>query len=129
MSRRQFIVTQHSAIPATRDDIVQIVGSMISQLTAISTVVPANTNATPNVITSQYFNWENGSMHPVPEKFKFPKCNTKSLFELWYKGNPSLNIGPYRIITSADLVTQPHCPEQDPLWDRCIQLLLRIRKC
>jgi hypothetical protein len=50
----------------------------------------------------QFWTW-GGALHVVPESFRFPLCNTRTLWDLWWKGNIAARIGPYRHIKKRDL--------------------------
>ena len=47
--------------------------------------------------------WGDGSMHRTPESFVFPQCGAGALWDSWWFGNASLNVGPFRFITPHDL--------------------------
>lgn len=48
-----------------------------------------------------------GRFHCVPEGFRFPNTNIKTLWDLWLFGNRALGIAPYRyIIPKFDLMTK-----------------------
>lgn len=99
------------AVPVTKDDLTrtlkqvlaEYIPTLITNNTNSSSTEPPNNDSVPDTVFSLY-NWSDGSMHPVPEHFKFPNnINTKTLFELWYRGNVEAKIGPYKSIQSRDL--------------------------
>lgn len=54
----------------------------------------------------RYETWTWGSrMHPVPESFHFPRCSVKVLWDLWYDGDTSLKIAPYKQFHCWDMPT------------------------
>lgn len=52
--------------------------------------------------------WGN-RIHPVPNNWKFPSSiSVERLWSLWYRGNQSENIGPYKVIQGFDLKPDGH---------------------
>jgi hypothetical protein len=44
-----------------------------------------------------------GSLHPVPQSFKFPKCSVHALWDLWWAGNAMERLMPYCTLQTSDL--------------------------
>ena len=42
----------------------------------------------------------------MPEDFQFPKCNVRTLWDLWWGGDLSRRISPYRFIKTTDISRQ-----------------------
>lgn len=102
------------AAAVTKEDVIGIMHQVLPQYlmhkTANNNNDDDNINNDDNINTPafRYFNWSNGSQHCVPDEFKFPSNNnTKTMFELWYRGNPSQGINPYRFIQPSDLFNKP----------------------
>eukprot|EP00602_Paraphysomonas_sp_CaronLab_P013122 CAMPEP_0185042226 /NCGR_PEP_ID=MMETSP1103-20130426/42225_1 /TAXON_ID=36769 /ORGANISM="Paraphysomonas bandaiensis, Strain Caron Lab Isolate" /LENGTH=523 /DNA_ID=CAMNT_0027582255 /DNA_START=1070 /DNA_END=2638 /DNA_ORIENTATION=+ len=47
-----------------------------------------------------------GGIHPVPEGFRFPVGNVRTLWDLWWDGQQAQGIGPYKYIKGVDLVNR-----------------------
>ena len=77
--------------------------------TALSTAVANqhNSNASNHLTNNsdvQCTSWTwKGRFHPVPEGFRFPKCTTKAVWDLWWDGLPVERIKPQRHLKSFDL--------------------------
>lgn len=104
----------NGTIPVTRQDIIEILRDTLPAY--LSNFNPNNNNANTSNNNSndqeqeaefQWFTWSNGTMHCVPEDFRFPtRNNTKIMFQLWYKGDISTHIAPYRSIQPFDLANK-----------------------
>jgi hypothetical protein len=53
------------------------------------------------------FSW-GSRLHPVPEGFRFPKCDVLKMWELWFFGNPAHRIAPYKTFKTYDLLKADH---------------------
>jgi hypothetical protein len=75
-------------------------------------MTPGNNDVTsaPSTMSEkfEFFKWPGcEAYHMVPFGFEFPSCNVKSLWDLWFFGNGSARIRPYRNLSekfSKDLV-------------------------
>ncbi len=80
-----------------------------SKLSALAVSLPAPAQAPEPVmeeepIQAELFHYD-GADHRVPRGFSFPSYSLSVMWELWFFGNPSLRIGPYRfIVREHDLV-------------------------
>jgi hypothetical protein len=84
----------NGAVPISQQQVeTMILGVQNRLLDAINNnnAVHQNQNITNTTIPAQvnldHHSWTWGSrIHPVPRGFKFPRCDTKKLFDLWYEG-------------------------------------------
>jgi hypothetical protein len=53
--------------------------------------------------TGRLFIWADGSMRRAPEDWIFPSINCKTMWDMWYKGDRSKEIGPFRFLTQKDI--------------------------
>jgi hypothetical protein len=97
----------HSQIAAMINDLKSSVNTSIVQ--AIEqhtanlggTAMPFSHDSSPS---QQFQTWMwKDRLHPVPQSFKFPKCNVRSLWDLWWVGNATERIAPYRGLKAFDL--------------------------
>jgi hypothetical protein len=63
---------------------------------------PSQAGASANSTGGSLFSW-GGRLHCVPENFKMPSCDVKTLWEMWNFGIPSNNIGPLKRLKAFDL--------------------------
>jgi hypothetical protein len=78
-----------------------------SRIAEIRTISSNNNNASNGSINinnsnSQAFSWNN-RWHIVPITFRFPLCNVKTLWDLWWNGVPVDRIAPYKNLRGYDL--------------------------
>lgn len=112
------------ANPITRNDIRDIIREMLSeplaQLLSITTrtVSPpiVEVASQPVVVNEteeeQWYKWRDGSMHMVPEGFKWPSYCTSTMFNLWFFGdnlNSGQRIRPFKFISTRSDLTQKLC--------------------
>jgi hypothetical protein len=91
------------------DALKQLVSGEVAKLTealaaassSSSSSSSSSISSTSNSIDGQWFTW-GGKMHMVPEKFQLPTVGVREWFNLWYFGNRSTKIGPYRFIKMED---------------------------
>lgn len=62
----------------------------------------ANINPENSSVSYRSFTWAE-RIHPVPDDFRFPKCNCRTLWDLWWRGKPVDNIAPFKVIKSFDI--------------------------
>jgi hypothetical protein len=53
--------------------------------------------------TGRLFIWADGSMRRESEDWIFPSINFKTMWDMWYKGDRSKEIGPFRFLTQKDI--------------------------
>jgi len=103
----------NGAIPLTESRLAEMINASTQNIIASVqlTIPPPNvavdqggSNALNNN-HQQYntWNWANGSIHPVPETFRFPSCNVRTLWDLYWSGDSMARIAPYRILKGCDL--------------------------
>jgi hypothetical protein len=61
----------------------------------------------------QVWSW-GGAFHPVPQDFVLPTCNVKTFWDLWWEGDPSRRISPYKNLTKRDFF----CKKQPPIYSK-----------
>jgi hypothetical protein len=61
---------------------------------------PDNTSSNNNGYRT--FSW-GGRFHSVPQNFRFPDCDVKTIWEIWYFGYPNENIAPLNSLKNWDL--------------------------
>ena len=118
----------NGVIPITHTQIVALMGSMqetiietISQQLLATNINNNNNNSSSNHnnissnnndniswwqnnFNNKYKTWEwNNKVHPVPQSFEFPKCNTLTIWTLWWIGDEQRQIAPYRMIQTNNL--------------------------
>jgi len=100
----------NGAVPITFNQVQGMINDLKNTLTtALSTAVTNqhNSNASNHLTHSsdvQFATWTwKGRFHPVPEGFRFPKCTTKAVWDLWWDGLPVERIRPLRHLKSFDL--------------------------
>ena len=97
-------------VPITFNQVQGMLNDLKNTLTtALSTAVANqhNSNASNHLTNNsdvQCTSWTwKGRFHPVPEGFRFPKCTTKAVWDLWWDGLPVERIKPLRHLKSFDL--------------------------
>ena len=91
-----------NSIDKLREDLL----SAISSHSIMSTAAPAPIDGDSNTSESQFrglFLWTDGMYRQAPENWKFPNCNCKMMWDLWYFGDKKDNITPYRNLKPHDL--------------------------
>jgi len=100
----------NGAIPITASQVQDMINDLRNTLqSSISNAVnnqrnTENNNENNNMVSSTNsttWAWK-GRFHPVPEGYRFPKCSTKALWDLWWGGIPRERIGPLRQLKSFD---------------------------
>jgi hypothetical protein len=100
----------NGAVPITFNQVQGMLNDLKNTLTtALSTAVANqhNSNASNHLTNNSdlqctLWTWK-GRLHPVPEGFRFPKCTTKAVWDLWWDGLPVERIKPLRHLKSFDL--------------------------
>jgi hypothetical protein len=106
----------NGAIPVTRDqfnesmrnikDVIrtEFINFMGASNSAVSVQSQSNSiNSNEQARLGEWYFW-GGRGHPVPEGFIFPRnCGLHTLWNLWYGGDRSRKIAPYRYIRSFDI--------------------------
>jgi hypothetical protein len=105
----------NGAIPITRDQVSELLSGLQANLIqqmerhaatwqarAASVVDPAPISGTNAQVLYSTWCW-GGGIHLVPEGWRFPRCATNLLWDLWWSGNPAEKICPYRMIKPCDL--------------------------
>ena len=58
--------------------------------------------STSSTNTFEMWTW-GGKLHMVPMDFKFPICNVRTLWDLWWTGHVQNKIKPYRYLRKFDI--------------------------
>ncbi|KAF0697162.1 Aste57867_12156 [Aphanomyces stellatus] len=64
---------------------------------------PTAAAATPHYHHRPAFKWSDGTTHAAPEDWVFPITTCRVLWELWYHGDMTTKIGPYRLLEKTDI--------------------------
>jgi hypothetical protein len=97
--------------PLTTADITTMLSSMeerlLNQIQRGGAPCPIEHTATPTTPTNQLhlFTWGN-KFHRLPEDFKTPRVNVKTFWDLWWEGQSSDGIPPYRFFNRSDFAVQ-----------------------
>ncbi len=98
----------NGAVPITAEQVSAMLRDFLSQFLLAKqndaiVLPPVNDVAAGNVNDlGKLWTW-GGGLHMVPETFHFPKCNVRTMWDLWWVGNPALQIQPYRKLRADDL--------------------------
>ncbi|RHY82692.1 hypothetical protein DYB37_012368 [Aphanomyces astaci] len=71
------------------------------------------------------FEWTCGDQHPVPEDWKFPQSTCLAMWELWFHGDLSSQLCPFRHLLGADL-TDPNSKRSMYVARRVIKVLIDL---
>ncbi len=98
----------NGAVPITAEQVSVLLRNFLSELqlanqNAVVVSPSANDAAVVNMNgPNELWTW-GGALHMVPESFHFPKCNVRTMWDLWWVGNPALRIQSYRKLRADDL--------------------------
>lgn len=135
----------NGALPITHSQIVSMMNDFkISIVDAIRSDTSIRADGTVNnsinnhIITNNndnYATWTwGGKIHPVPDNFQFPRCNTLNLWNLWWRGyqcfsitgsESTYSIAPYRMINSWDL----KCKNDSALLSKASFVISELTSC
>jgi hypothetical protein len=103
------------AVPLTRQDLLTTIdglrSSILSEMHSSMNRIEQNEqdervdpleDTTQREYSGKLFCWSDGSMHRAPEDWLFPSINCKTMWDLWHKGDPSLEIGPFKCLAQSD---------------------------
>jgi hypothetical protein len=103
-------VVVEGATPVNMDDITRLIHSEFVAVRAQWATMQHSSTPTDSTTISEaetpidwgIWTW-GGGIHPVPDDFEFPISNTKDLWEVWFFGNKSLNVKPYKYLLASDM--------------------------
>jgi hypothetical protein len=83
---------------------ISLLGAIREQSVIQTTTILAATNAAVTDELQAYGSWTwLERFHPVPQSFRFPKCNVRLLWDLWWTDNVGERYAPYRRLRAFDL--------------------------
>ena len=121
----------NGAVPITAQQVdgmlVQLKEALVSELRHMTAVrqqpeVPTNAVGESPVdpASEQLYHW-GGRYHFFPSTFNFPKGNVKLLWDLWWIGQPSDSIAPYKKLRSYDLKLSDRTN-----WSKCTYVITTL---
>ena len=109
MLTRQILqhIDVNGAVPVTMPQIESLFGEMQATLTTLIEMkskppAPAPIHAAPSQLNFDEFRWKDGLIRFIPEGYVFPSTLVKENWKLWFCGNQSARIRPYRFLSKFD---------------------------